>query len=331
MPLSVYALKCNNEILAQSSSGGAFLTLAKVLFHKSNNNASIYGVIFDTNMKPIYSCANNYTDCYAFCGSKYVTCPVNGIISSIVDDLKGGKSVLFVGTPCNVAALKAYIRKNGIGDELLYTVDLICNGTPPLKLWEDYVLWLEKKVGRKLINFKFRKKGDSRNPYLTAAYFEDNVIKEDKNYTACYNQLFLKKISIRKSCFNCKYKRIDRVSDITIGDFWGIEKVMPEFCEKTEVSEILVNTKKGMEVIALIEECFDDNIKIMECKTEDYLQFQKNLTTKSDIPMDYQRFWDIYKKRGFEKAMARFSDSDMLGVFKYQLRKLSRLVRSLMI
>ena len=323
MVQEVYALKNTKKILDISSSGGAFLAIAKSLFEKYGDRLYVFGVCFGEDMQPQYKIANTLEKCQGFCGSKYVYCNVFKVLKQINQVLIEGKYVLFVGTPCNVKIVldnieNAYLRNN------LYTVDLICNGTPSLSFWNEYVKWLENQAGSKLIDFKFRCKGDVYNPYLTEARFIDGRIFRDMNKTACYNQAFLKKLTIKKGCFNCSFKRMSRVSDITIGDFWGISKVLPDFSDDKEVSEIIVNTVKGKSVISSIEL----PIKLMRCLNKEYINYQPNLIKKTIIPDDYENFWCIYNTSGISKALAKYTDAGTFGNIVYFFRKHLRFIRS---
>lgn len=220
MNMKIFALKHNNNILKISSSGGAYLALAETLFNLHPKEVVVFGVVFNDEMLPEFKSASTIEESRVFCGSKYVFANPQSILEELKKSLTDGKYVLFVGTPCNVHTVVNYLEKTNTDLERLYTVDLICNGTPSASFWKEYVKWLEGKFGEKLLDFKFRKKGGKNNPYLTEAVFSGNHVVSDSVWTACYNQAFLKKLSIRKGCFNCPYKSLEREADITIGDFW---------------------------------------------------------------------------------------------------------------
>lgn len=172
-----------------------------------------------------------------FAGSKYVKSDPSGIYSDISKLLKQGEKVLFVGLPCQVAAIKNYIGKS-LQDEL-YTIDLICHGTPSPKLLETYL----KQYGyslEKIQNIQFRVKGNFQ------AY---NDYKSVVTSGVCdkYHIAFLNAISYTENCYECDYAEKERVSDLTLGDSWGSELGMAEL--KNGISLSLCQSEKGIELL----------------------------------------------------------------------------------
>lgn len=320
--MKIYALKQNTNVLNISSSGGAYLALVETLFNLYHKNVIVFGVVFNEDMFPEFNYACSLEDSKKFCGSKYVYVNPKSVLEQIANCLMNNKYVLFVGTPCNVHAVVSYLKNNSINLNQLYTIDLICNGTPSTAFWQEYVKWIERKYNKKLVNFKFRKKGGKNNPYLTEAVFSDSFSITDSVWTACYNQAFLKKLSIRKRCFNCPFKSLKREADITIGDFWGISDVLADFNEHDEVSEILINTDKGQ----LLIDNISPDIKKMECKNDKFLKYQQNLIKNSPIPQGYDEFWKRFNNQGIESVLKFYTDAGKFGVLKYFIKKIARFI-----
>ena len=297
------------------------MAIVESIFRSVDKKAIIYGVIFDSEMIPQYCRMTNKTECVKLCGSKYVYCNPSNCIKSIENDLVDNKTVVFVGTPCNIDITKR-IERDGIDLNGLVTIDLICNGTPSLPFWKEYVHLLEKKYNRKLVEFNFRKKGDKSNPYMTEAIFSGGLTIKDSNVTAAYNQVFLKKLSIREGCFYCKYKSFERVADITLGDFWGIEKSLPGYISKDRPSIVLLNTRKGEEIFQNV--LSDDKVYTEEVFNDNYLLYQNNLVKNSNKPKEYDKFKQYFRERGIDYALRYFSDYGGFGTIKYHLRKIAR-------
>lgn len=317
MKQQVYALQNEKDVLAKSSSGGAFLGIVKAFFKANEKNMYVYGVVLDANACPQYAKAESYEEAEKFCGSKYVYCSIRDVIEDLSTKLLSGATVLVSGTPCNISILKTHLRKHCIPEDKLVTVDLVCNGTPSIEFWKEYVAWLEGKCNSKLIDFKFRKKGDRYNPYLTEAIFENGKVLRDHHLTASYNQLFLKKLIIRKGCFSCKFKNLNRVADLTIGDFWGIKEILPHFNTYNEVSQVLVNSEKGKLILNQI----DDIVRMMECFDDNYLQYQQNLVSPTRIPDTYELFWNDKEINGLDYVMKKYSDAGYVGKIRYFLKR----------
>lgn len=324
MQSKVYAFKNISDVYRISSSGGASWSFAKTILSMYADNSCVYGTYFDKDMNLQFHVAYNVDDCERFRGSKYVFCSVGAITHEIGKVLNDGKYVLFIGTPCQVFSLQKYCEKCNISQEKLLTIDLICNGTPTDEFWKSYVCWLEKKYKGKLVNFRFRLNEDVTNPYQTQCIFSDGRIITDTNNTASYNQLFLKKYSIRRGCFNCKFKNIQRISDITIGDFWGIKELIPNFRADRGVSEVLINTLKGDNFFKEVVSRLANEIVVEEYEGQDFLIFQQNLIHHTAFPAHYDSFWRDYNRKGIDYVLRKYADAGKFGVFRYSVKKVAR-------
>lgn len=225
--MEAYAAYYDNEIRLKSSSGGIFSILARGF-------DVVYGVAMTEDCYgAVYLRTTNSIE--PLRGSKYLQAKVGDAFLMAKKDLESNRTVLFSGTGCQINGLKMYLGKEY--DNLL-CVDVICHGVPSPKLWREYVLFQEKKHG-KLMSINFRSKDHSWRDFG----IKENLlyISKDKDY---YMQMFLRNICLRPSCYNCHAKTM-KMADITIGDFWGIEDVLPSFNCAEGVSLVITRTEKG--------------------------------------------------------------------------------------
>lgn len=245
---TAYAAKHKSlAVLNESASGGMFTALSDYVLKQ---NGVVYGAAFDSDFNVVHCRADNYSDRDRMRGSKYVQSNTIGIFEQIESDLKSGKKVLFTGTPCQVDAVKAYLKRDY---ENLFCCDLICFGTSSPLLWKSYVEFLERIKCSKLIEYKFRPKNWGWYQHNQLSVFENG-----KQYHSCaksnlYIELYYSRLIMRPSCHNCKYTNLNRPSDITIADCRGVDKVISDFGAYDGASLVLINSDKGKEIF--------DNIK----------------------------------------------------------------------
>lgn len=246
--INVYAACAKEiELLKQSTSGGFFGVLGKYIIE---NNGIVYGAAFDQSLHVRHIGISNDKELCQLQGSKYVQSEIYNILEEIACNLKQRKKVLFCGTGCQIAALNNFL---GNEYENLFTVELVCHGVPSPKVFEKYINWLEKKRGEKIEEYNFRTKkkrtiGDHNQVYYktqSKEYFD--FIYKDPYYDS-----FLTGKTLRESCCNCQYKGNKRVADITLGDFWGIEKCIKDFPLDNGVSLVFINSLKGRELFKSI-------------------------------------------------------------------------------
>ncbi|MBQ7906875.1 MAG: polysaccharide pyruvyl transferase family protein [Clostridia bacterium] len=237
----VYAAMASDDIREKSASGGIFTLLAENVIGKGGYAC---GCAFDDDFLGAHSLmVDNLKDIDKLRRSKYIQSRNGDIYKQIEKRLKEDRYVLFTGTPCQCAALKAYLKKPY---EKLIVVDLICHGTPSPKAWRAFID--EIGNGRKIEDVNFRYKGLIGWSATTYVRFDDGneyikIFKDDP-----FEQASSKNLISRRSCSTCQFARVPRQGDLTIGDFWGIKK---ELNDKRGTSAMMVNTEKGR---ALVEE-----------------------------------------------------------------------------
>ena len=235
-----------------SSSGGLFGILATSFL---NHNGVVYGAAFDTDFSVHHiriDCVNKLTQIK---GSKYVQSSIEDTYLLAKKDLDGGRKVLFSGTACQIAGLKRFINRK---DDNLVTVDVLCHGVPSPLVWKIYMDRLvdDKKAMIRSINFRSKENGWKK--YMMRVEFLNNDIYCVPHRADPYMQVFLSNVCLRPSCHNCKFKKLHRTSDITLGDAWNIKNINPDMDDDKGTSIILIHTEKGEEIINSLK----DKIKL---------------------------------------------------------------------
>lgn len=239
-----------NKILMDSSSGGAFSAICQLF----NEDAIVYGCMYDGQMKVVHDCAPNTSAISKFRKSKYLQSDIRGIYSEIKQQLDNGETVIFSGTSCQVAGLYAYL--NGKPNNLL-TIDLVCHGVPSQKVFDSYLASLSKQFGQRITIYSFREKSYFWGDWEIGVKFGNGSKTRYRAWGEdCYMTGFLRGLFYRPACYCCKYanKEIHRPADFTIGDFWGCAKINNEFHEKKGCSLIIANSTKAKNLIPSLSE-----------------------------------------------------------------------------
>ncbi|MHB1391560.1 MAG: Coenzyme F420 hydrogenase/dehydrogenase, beta subunit C-terminal domain [Clostridia bacterium] len=239
IPTAYAAYNNNEEVRLNSSSGGMFYLIAKYIIDK---NGVVFGAKFDEKFNVVHGCAETIEEAKEFMGSKYVQSKIGDAYKEAKRFLEDGKLVLFTGTPCQIGGLKAVLNKNY---DNLICQDIVCHGVPSNKMWKRYVAFREESAGSYARRIAFRRKNEGWKQFSVSFIFQ-NDIEYCKNISQdIYMQMYLKNICLRPSCYNCHFKTLNRQSDITLADFWGVQNVLPEMDDDNGTSLVLVNTIKG--------------------------------------------------------------------------------------
>ncbi|WP_278901360.1 Coenzyme F420 hydrogenase/dehydrogenase, beta subunit C-terminal domain [Leyella stercorea] len=233
----------------KGSSGGVFCELAEWAI---NNNGYVCGAGFDNNGILKHQLVNQMSQVKPLLGSKYTTSEAHAIFPLLKSKLKKDRLVLFVGTPCQVAGLKSFLK---LDYDNLITVDLVCFGCPSQEIYQAYI----KKIptNSPIVGYKFRRLDSNRpdNQILLA----NGVCKHISNRYYTYIDGFVRGLCMKKACYNCHYKNLNRVGDITLGDYHTIRSEKPLLRAKISkgVSLICVNTQKGETFLRQISTHFE--------------------------------------------------------------------------
>ena len=311
----VYAARLRDTAqLARSQSGGMGYALSRAAI---GQGAIVYGVGFGTHFRAVHKRVDRPEGLEELRGSKYVQSDLRGIFPQVKRDLKDGHRVLFFGTPCQVAGLTSYIGKQL--SEKLFTADLVCHGCPSPAVWDAYVSYLGHKEGSKILEAKFRDKS-----FGWASHHETFLFATGKKKTSItFRMLFYAHYMLRPSCHQCPFTNLERCSDLTIGDFWGWQKVSRRFNDNRGVSLVLVNSEKGQQ---LLDEIRPD-IELAESNTRDCLQPQLQAPT-TPHPLR-ERFVRDFTQRGFLYVARRYANLGWRYKLSAGLSKGKRLVKKI--
>lgn len=231
----------NEKIRLGSSSGGFFSLLAEYVI---NNHGNVYGAVFDEKFNVKHIKITSFQDIELLRGSKYVQSKINDIFKSVKFDLKNDKMVLFTGTPCQIAGLQSFLQKKY---DNLILMDIVCHGVPSPLVWQRYIDELKQNYKQDIKSIYFRDKSTGWKTYSVKFLFDKDEYK-NFGFKDIYMKGFLNDIYLRPSCYNCNFKGIERVSDITVADFWGIEKVLPKMDDDKGTSLIVIHSEKGKQL-----------------------------------------------------------------------------------
>lgn len=240
-PKTVYAAEAlDDEIIKSSSSGGIFSLLAEQTILAGG---VVFGARFDENWEVVHGYTETIEGLDVLCGSKYVQSHIGNSFLQAEAFLKTGRKVLFSGTPCQIAGLNNFLQRKY---ENLLTVDVICHGVPSPMIWRKYLKEIAKNQCIKNIFMRDKMLG-WRRYCIRVDGMLDTILYEEftKNI---YMQGFLLNLYLRPSCYECPAKKFKSQSDITLGDYWGIQNQYPELYNKLGTSAVLVNTIKGYNV-----------------------------------------------------------------------------------
>ena len=241
------ALSKNDETRLESSSGGIFSELAKLILQ---SNGIVYGAKYDDDFKVIHTGIEDIESLKELRGAKYSQSDLSTIFQIIKTQLNNGRQVLFSGTPCQIGGLKAFLKKDY---DNLYCIDFVCHGVPSPLVWKKYIEYRSQVDADnqvpEYINLRNKESGWSHYSYqVEFAYSKSNhyLCQNDKDL---YMSLFVNNYILRRSCSNCYYKGYSRESDITLGDFWGIWDILPSMDDNKGTSVVFTHSNKGEKLL----------------------------------------------------------------------------------
>lgn len=321
-PLKIYsAINRNEEIRTKSSSGGIFSMLAEKIIEQGG---IVFGACFDEKWEVIHDYAETKDGINKFRGSKYVQSRIGDAYVKVKSFLTNNRVVLFSGTPCQISGLKRFLKRDY---DNLYTIDVVCHGVPSPLVWREYLRYINKPAKR-VAGKNTVLSSLNALPVITGISFRDkrlgwekfgfavhkNVAYGDKNSVLpsilahnsndyfetlnsnVYLQIFIRNIDLRPSCFNCPSRDGKSGSDITLADFWGIQKFNPEMYDGKGTSMVLIHTHKG-------EKLFNA-ISCIKSEQEYHEAYYGNRQIEINPSKNYyaDKFWKYFHKYGFSKS-----------------------------
>lgn len=359
-PIAVYAARNNDpEIVRTSSSGGIFYALAKYII---DEGGVVFGARFNDDWEVIHDWTETVDGLKAFQGSKYVQSRIGECYIKAEQFLKQGRKVLFSGTPCQLAGLRLFLRKD-YGD-LLHSIDVVCHGVPSPLVWKDYLQYIslpkgatagkntvlsslnvkptivgisfrDKRLGWEKYGFAVRyatTEGSGINSVLQPAIRKssDENIQLIEDYEPfsknIFMQGFLKDLYLRPSCYKCPAKCGKSHSDITMADFWGIKNHYPELYSEKGVSLVQVNSDYGIEIVKNVE------FIIHEVSYLDALSGNLSIIRSVFKPKQYLLFWREYYKCGIsaiQKVLIKIKLEQLQRIPQRIVLKLFRIFKNI--
>lgn len=298
--LSVYVASNKDEdMIMHSTSGGVFSALAESVL---KDGGVVFGCAYgvEKNMlSPRHIKIKSIDEIRLLQGSKYVQSDIGAVYEDVLQEIMSGKIVLFSGTPCQVEAMRSFLGKEY---ENLILVDIVCHGVPGRQFFIDFIKNYEKKLKGQILNLEFRNKVYGWGLRACVTYRKNGTEKKKyiEPWQLSYYQLFLSSETYRKNCYICKYAGKGRPGDLTIGDYWGIEKAHPEvignkFDPKKGISCIWVNTKLGDRCLKK----YGQGINLYVSTFEKAAQCNGQLKHPSNEGKNRNEILEIYRKDGY--------------------------------
>lgn len=311
------AINKDEEIRRKSSSGGVFYSLAESFI---KNGGVVFGARFDENWQVVIDYSEDLEGIKAFMGSKYVQARIDYAYKNARHFLEKGRRVLFSGTPCQVAGLHKYLREQY---DNLITVDFVCHGTPSPGIWGGYI----ERGKDYLCGVEFRNKKKGWQNYCLKLDYNLSGRKRSTitpHAQDLYMRAFLFDYILRPSCYSCKAKDNSSHSDITLADFWGIQKVFPELDDDKGTSLLFVNSIAGEKALNLNHYIFKDST--YDCAK--ILNPSCYQSTKE--PIDRNSFFDMVEKKGERAALKKFvgANGGLIGLIKKIIHRILSIIYS---
>ena len=280
-----------------ATSGGMFMLLADAFV---SQGGWVCGAAMNENMIVEHIVSNDINVIVKMRGSKYVQIRIDAALSDCLDLLKRGERVLFSGTSCQVDAMRRLAR--GRLSANLMTVDVLCHGAPSPRVWGDYVSYREREAGSKAVSSRFRKKDPSWTVFSLEMLFENGDRRSWCTVDDYYLRAFLGDYITQNACHSCPYTGTDRLSDITLADFWGY---VSESCadRNTEdgISLVLVNSDAGMGLLKSV-----DGVHLIDKELGEAVKGNPPLRTVFPANGRSDEFWADYEKGGFDSVLDEY-------------------------
>lgn len=316
----------DQKLLKKSASGGIFSAIAEEFLEDEGIVCGSQMLFSEGKAIVKHTTVDSKEELCKLQGSKYVQSDTQKIFESVTEKLKQGKKVLFSGTPCQVAAIKACVGKKNA--ENLYTIDIICHGVPSIQFFNDYIDYNFAKQKITLQDFSFRDKkyGWGLNGSFEGwNYSQSETSGKINPNISSYYRYFLKGEIYRECCYHCPFAQDHRGGDLTIGDYWGIEKYNSELLDENGgpfrkydgVSCIIVNSEKGKQLLndygrlILKEKVKIENIKIINTQL-------KMSATYSKLR---KKILDRYAESGYSKVESLFAKQRLIEKTKAAVKK----------
>lgn len=308
-PIAYAVINKSDKVRQESSSGGVFSIIANAVIQKGG---VVFGASFDEKFSVKHIWVDRTEELYMLRGSKYVQSNLNDTYQQARSFLKEGRLVYFTGTPCQIEGLYTFLKYDY---ENLITSDLICHGVPSPKVWELYLKHLEDKASSNVRFFSFRDKTYSWEQFASKVEFLDGSQNIKIHFKDPYMKAFLRNLSLRPSCYSCAFKGVNRKSDFTLADFWGINNLLPQMNDKRGTTLLLVNTDKGREIFEQIK----NEITFEPVKLAEAIKYNSAAIKSVSKPKKRDEFMSKINSKKFKKIVDKYSKNSIYNKFKSKI------------
>ena len=315
----VYAVRHKDKtVRLKSSSGGAFTVLLEAIVPNV-----VYGAAYTDNLQVRHIAAETPEEVDLLRGSKYIQSDTGETYIEVKEKLNEGKNILYIGTPCQIAGLKAYVGENAPN---LYTGDLVCEGVQSQAFFNRYLSYMEEKYGSEAINVEFRNKehfGWERSEFKITFKNRKQYAQISQTKDSAYMNSFIFQGGCRDSCYQCPFARVPRQGDFTLADLWGWEDIVPDWNDNTGISLLLCNTKKAQNYIEKIKQVAD----VQKITLEQAKRKNPNLVKPAPEPERRREYLEDMKTLSFEELEAKWLKPrswvrKKIGLLKFILTRL---------
>lgn len=317
-PIAYACFNKDENIRLESSSGGVFSAIAD---HVLKLGGVIYGAAFDDKWLVKHIRIDSKEDLWKLRTSKYLQSMIGNTYKMAKKDLNSGVKVLFTGTPCQVNGFLTYLDKKY---DNLYTQDIICHGVPSPKVWKKYLEYSKQKYREELIKVNFRQKDNGWNLYSLLLQYKDKVYNTKHNKDL-FMQAFLRNTCLRDSCYNCSFKDKNRITDITLADFWGINNIEPKINDNKGISLVIINSKKGEVLLNNIK----DKLIMRNVDFDESIKYNTSMIKSAPKPIVRDEFFFNLDKIDFKQLVGKYTEKEPKDcVFRRVLRKIKKIIIS---
>lgn len=294
-----FAVKAKDlELRLNSSSGGMFSLLANYVLKKEG---VVCGAAMTTDCKSVeHIIVDKPDELYKLRGSKYVQSSIDSVYKELLPIIKSGQTVLFSGTPCQIDGLRMFLGKDY--DNLLL-VEVICHGVPSPEILKNYINWQERKSGAQIVKIDFRHKkfgwtvfgNRLENSKRKVLY---STLREDP-----YLLMFLRNYCLRPSCYNCHSKNFKPRADFSLGDYWGVKNVLPDFFDDKGISLVLLHNEKAKNIFEKLKS--EMEYKETDCMTA--LKYNICMLESVKKPKERDTFFEDMSNMDFNSLKKKYA------------------------
>lgn len=295
----------SSEVHRSSSSGGIFTALAEQTIARGG---CVFGVIWQDKLHAVFTKAETLDELAAMRGSKYTMAIPGAVYQEVRRELKKGRRVLFAGTPCQVHALRTLLRRP---NENLLTLDVVCHGVPSRLLLERYIEEAEASEGKSVQYVDFRDKRSSWLNYSQTCWFSDGSRLSHLLHEDAYMSLFLSDVLLNRCCYHCRYSHFPRQGDITLGDFWGVQELHPDWPIREGISAVLVNSERGNRALSSL----NASVELRPVSPDEIIRFkpQSYQASSSLIPGARRQVLRELPRKPLADLVQRYTGGKWLG------------------